>query len=465
MDAWEVVERTNNMNVLPSTWAFKCKRFPDRLIKKFKARFCARGDKQIEGIDYFETFAPVVQWITVRLMLILECLLDLVSKQGDVTCAFLHAHLPEKERVYVEMPLGFRQYDQGGKARVLKLKRTLYGLRQSPRAFWKYVTEKLVKCGMEQSDLDPCLFISDKVICVVYVDDLLFWSMEDQPIYDLAEALRNEDVLLEEEGDAAGFLGVKLTRLPDGRISMTQCGLIDRIITSLGLDGDGVKMKSTPAERKPLVKDSDGALCEEAFNYASVVGMLLYLAGHSRPDISYAVNCAARYTFCPRRSHEIALKRIGRYLKLTKDKGLILKPTQALNVDAYPDADFAGLYGYEDGADPTCTRSRMGFTIAVADCPVFWQSKLQTETALSTMEAEVVAFVACCRELFPFVDIVDQIGNAVGLSRKERCQMYIKMHEDNAGALILRDRPFNSRDWSPPSLKIKKKNRFCETSF
>ena len=128
-------------------------------------------------------------------------------------------------------------------------------------------------------------------------------------------------------------------------------------------------------------------------------------------------------------------------MKLTRDKGLILKPTWALNVDAYPDTDFAGLYGYEDGADPTCTRSRMGFTIVVADCPVFWQSKLQTETALYTMEAEVVAFVACCRELFLSIDIVDQIGNAVRLKREERFRMHIKMHKDNAGALALLTTP------------------------
>ena len=85
MEAWEVVERTPEMNVLPSTWAFKCKRYPDGLIKKFKARFCARGDRQIKGADFFKTYVPVVQWTTVRLMLILECLLDLTSKQGDVT--------------------------------------------------------------------------------------------------------------------------------------------------------------------------------------------------------------------------------------------------------------------------------------------------------------------------------------------------------------------------------------------
>ena len=130
-------------DVIDSTWAFKLKRYPDGLIKKFKARFCARGDQQIEGIDFFETYAPVVQWTTVRLMLILEILLDLKSKQGDVTAAFLHAELEEGEEVYVAMPQGFKK---AGK--VLKLRRTLYGLRQSPRAFWKYMVEKMEICGI-----------------------------------------------------------------------------------------------------------------------------------------------------------------------------------------------------------------------------------------------------------------------------------------------------------------------------
>ena len=138
MGAWEIVDQTDDMNVIDSTWAFKLKHYPDGLIKKFKARFCARGDQQIEGIDFFETYAPVVQWTTVRLMLILEILLNLKSKQGDVTAAFLHAELEEGEKVYVAMPQGFKK---AGK--VLKLKRTLYGLCQSPRAFWKYMVEKM----------------------------------------------------------------------------------------------------------------------------------------------------------------------------------------------------------------------------------------------------------------------------------------------------------------------------------
>ncbi len=106
IDAWSVIDRLDH-HVIASTRAFKCKGYPDGLIKKFKARFCARGDQQIEGIDFFETYAPVVQWTTIRLMLILEILLGLKSKQGDITCAFLHADLEPGKNVYVDMPLGF----------------------------------------------------------------------------------------------------------------------------------------------------------------------------------------------------------------------------------------------------------------------------------------------------------------------------------------------------------------------
>jgi hypothetical protein len=189
IDAWSVVDRTDDMNMLPSTWAFKCKCFPDGLIKKFKARLCVRGDRQIEGIDYFETYAPVVMWVPIRLLLILECLLGLVSKQGNVTCAFLHAHLPKDEEVFLQMPRGFVQRNKRGNTWVLKLKRTLYGLKQSPHAFWKFMVEKMANCDMVQSKLDPCLFISNTVIAVMYVDDILMWSTQEDHIYALGDLL------------------------------------------------------------------------------------------------------------------------------------------------------------------------------------------------------------------------------------------------------------------------------------
>ncbi len=227
---------------------------------------------------------------------------------------------------------------------------------------------------------------------------------------------------------------------------MTQEGLIKRIIEALGLDMDQTNAKGTPDERKPLVKDENGKPQQDTFNYASVVGILLYLLGHTRPDLAYSVSQVARFMFNPKHSHKIAIKRIGRYLIGTKDKGMIIKPTSTIDIDAYPDADFAGLYGYEDNNDPVCVRSRTGYVITVAGCPIYWSSKLQTETATSTMEAEIIALGSCCCELLPIIALVDEIGVAVGYKKPDdddpsSISMHVTIHEDNSSALILATTP------------------------
>jgi hypothetical protein len=125
MECWDV-GRLPGSNILPSTWVFKLKRYPDGSLSKYKARSCAGGHRQIEGVDFFETFAPVVNWTTVRLPLILSQVLNLSNKQVDYTAAFIHA--PIHDTVYVEMP---RDFAEAGK--VLQLRKSLYGLKQSPR--------------------------------------------------------------------------------------------------------------------------------------------------------------------------------------------------------------------------------------------------------------------------------------------------------------------------------------------
>ena len=142
--------------------------------------------------------------------------------------------------------------------------------------------------------------------------------------------------------------------------------------------------------------------------------------------------------FCPKHLHELSLKRIGRYLKQTPDRGMVMDPSSDVCkiADAYPDADFASMFGHEDHTDPACAKSRTGFIITFADCPVFWQSKLQTETALSTMEAEIIALSACCRELFPIMDMVSLVTKSVKLPIG-KTTMNVSIHEDNSGALVL----------------------------
>ena len=441
MGSWEVVdvsEVPKGQRILPSLWVFKRKRLPDGTIRKYKGRFTVRGDRQVAGVDYNETWAPVCKWTTVRMMFILQCQLGLKSAAADVQAAFLHGTLPENERAYVAMPKGF---EQPGK--VLKLKQSVYGLKQAPRCFWKYLTEKMQDVGLEQSKFDSCLFIGKKVIAVAYVDDILFWAKDDADITSVMVQLRESGLLLEKESDAAGFLGVDIQVLEkdaDGRatkLELTQTGLIDRIITNLGLDGGPEGNKSVPAGTKPLPKDADGDPCIEHFNVAAVVGQLLYLSGHTRPEIAYAVNCCARYMFCPKRSHELALKQIGRYLRKTRNKGLILEPTaNVLEINAYPDADFAGMYGVERADDPACVKSRTGFVIAVANYPVLWKSSLQTKTALSTMEAEISALAHYCRELFPAImDLASHLAEYYELD-SATTKMNVTVHVDNISALI-----------------------------
>ena len=132
------------MNVIKSTWAFKVKRYPSGLIRKFKARFCVRGDMQIAGVDFDETFAPVVNWVTVRTLLILSVHLNLSTAQLDYIAAFTQSDI--KEDVYVEMPRGLRE-----EGYVYKLNKCLYGLRQSPKNFFEHLTSQMKGVGFEPS--------------------------------------------------------------------------------------------------------------------------------------------------------------------------------------------------------------------------------------------------------------------------------------------------------------------------
>ena len=119
--AWEKIKRTPEMNVPESTWAFKVKRYPDSSMQKLKARFCVEGYLQIEGVDYFDTYAPVVSWLTVRIVMVLALILHLESVQVDYTAAFIQA--PIQDDVFVKLPCGFKE-----EGVVLKQNQGLYGL-------------------------------------------------------------------------------------------------------------------------------------------------------------------------------------------------------------------------------------------------------------------------------------------------------------------------------------------------
>ena len=444
MDVWEVVPKESWMNVLPGTWAFRRKRLPSGEIKKLKARYCARGDRQLKDVDFFETFAPVVSWNTVRLLLTLQAQLGLANSQVDFTAAFVHADIDlppdydmmspeEKEKVgvFVEMPRGFAQPGM-----VLRLKKSLYGLRQAPRNHFQNCRDSLEAIGFKQAiNVDPCLFISDKVICLVYVDDCLFFA-KDQADIDLAIERLKGHFKLEVEDEVGGFLGVHIERNDKNQVILTQKGLIKRILEQLNVAD--LPAVDTPAN-VILGKDEDGDPPECTFNYASVIGSLWYVYGHSRPDLGFALSQCSRFTFAPKRSHELALIRIGQYLKGTADKGMIMKPgsPDKIQMDVYVDSDFMGLYGKEQRHDSTNVKSRAGHIILINGCPIIWSSKLQDCIALSTMMAEYYALSSAMREVLPLRELVHTVAKGCGIAEACTTSFLTTVFEDNNGALTL----------------------------
>ena len=169
----------------------------------------------------------------------------------------------------------------------------------------------------------------------------------------------------------------------------------------------------TPTLSQPVHADKDGDLFIEDWNYAAIIGMLMYLASNTRPDIAYAVHQCARYTHNPRNSHAVAIKRILRYLKGTKDKGLIMVPTKTWKLDCHVDADFAGNFKSEDPNEPVSAKSRTGYVILFGGVPILWVSKLQTQIALSTMEAEYIALAQSMRDIIPLTEILKEIQSIV----------------------------------------------------
>jgi hypothetical protein len=392
-----------------------------------------RGDRQVEGIDYDEKYAPVVSWSTVRMMLCLSASTGLATKQVDFSNAFVHAHLKPNENIFVACPRGFETDTDD--AKVLKLRRSLYGLVQAPLYWGNHLKSALEEEGMKQSVSDPCMYMGDGMIAVTYVDDVLFFGKNEEAIDAKISAIAARGFKLTVEDDVHTFLGVAVKRHANGDIEMKQPGLIAKVLKTCAMTD--CNTKATPCNQVPLGTDPDGAPIIGNFDYASVVGMLMYLSSNTRPDIQYAVHQCARFTHFPKRSHEDAILRICRYLQGSKDKGMRFKPDDKLKIDCYVDADFAGLYNVENHQDPVCVKSRTGYCLTLGSCPLLWVSKLQTEIALSTTEAEYIALSQSMRDLIPMRRLIKEAGEALGFDLSATASLHSTVFEDNNGAISL----------------------------
>jgi len=292
------------------------------------------------------------------------------------------------------------------------------------------------KLNFRISPHDHCLFIRHDCLIVTWVDDAILITKTPGVADTIIKAIQSHDLDLDKQNDGglAKYLGININRLPDGSVEMTQTGLTERIIESLGLTGANGKF--TPVT-ETLARYKDHESFNNRFNYRSVVGMILYLANTTRPDISFAINQCARFSNDPKEPHATALKRIGCYLKTTAHKGIILRKCAGIpQLNCWVDADFAGLYSKEDPHDPTSVRSRTGFVIALGENPVLWQSKLQSEIALSTMSAEYIALSTAMRSLIHLRNVHHEVVKALQLPWTIE-SLFSMVYEDNQACLIL----------------------------
>ena len=439
MDTWEIVPRSSlpsGAKPVPGTWAFRVKRYPDGRLHKFKARWCVMGNRMEKGVHYEgDAYSPLVAWPTVRAALVLAASNGWKSRQVDFTNAFCQA--PQRDDLYVELP---QYYVPAGMGRdvVLRLKKSLYGQVTSPKLFYEHLTEGMEKLLFKPSDSDSCLFIHTKhqLMVLNYCDDQIWLGPDDNLIEEYVKKLQKLGyaLTLEEEGDMFAFLGIDFKR-KGSTIELTQKGLIKKVIKYLNMEG--AKGKDTPATREPLGADKDGEPFDEAWSYPAAVGMLLYISSNTRPDIQFAVHQVARFSHSPRKSHAQAVKRIVRYLINTHDKGIQFDPNLQSGLDCYVDADFAGLYSYEDSQDPVSVKSRTGFVLTLFGCPIIWQSKLQTEITLSSTAAEYVAFSMAMRELLPMRALLSEMADKMKLEVASKSLVRSTVFEDNQGCLSL----------------------------
>ena len=247
----------------------------------------------------------------------------------------------------------------------------------------------------------------------MYVDDVIIMSKSEGIILSLIKSLNegDENFKFTDEGDIKNYLGVEFSRTADGSMEMKQEFLVDRILNAMGFEVTADRVSIVPAVKVPLSKDSKGPARKHSWHYRLVIGMLNYLEKTTRPDIAYAVHQCARFCENPRLVHERAVHRIVRYLATTRENGLKLKPDKSVGLKCYVDADFTGNCNSVEGSNPASVLSRTGYIVTYAKCPVIWSSKLQTEIALSTTEAEYIALLQALREVIPLMNMIGELRN------------------------------------------------------
>ena len=433
-DVWTIIsieDLPSGRRLLKCKWVFKLKRDGTH-----RSRLVAMGFSQIPGVDFTDSFAPVVSDVTLRILLILKMIFGWDTKVIDVEQAFLYGHL-DKE-IYMEIPEGLKAPPKS----CLQLKKSIYGLVQASRTFWETFSKHLKTKNFKVSRADSCLFIrqTEQGICIfiLYVDDALLFG--DNKAIDFAVKDIKTAFTISTNGTLKDYLGAKITVDQQNKTTwITQPDLLDKMFVKYGseLSKRNYKTPGTPGFVSSLksIQDKDVLSTEQMERYRSGVGMLLYLQKLSRPDLSNPVRelskCLTKATI----EHYNEMLRIMRFVQQTKRKGLKLQVKTAMLQSKHilgKDEILWYLSGSCDAAFASDKDKRLsvsGFIVKFLGAPVSWRSRLQRAQTLSSTESEYVAIADVVKELLYLRNILRSLGFVIGLP------MIVEV--DNIGAIYL----------------------------
>lgn len=396
---FEPVKRTPEMKVLPLRWVYSAKTAADGSIAKYRARLVVKGCSQRPGIDYTETYAPVIHASSTKFMLAYGVKHKLKGFQLDVKRAFLNASM--KDIVYVSQIPGFPDPNYPTKEYCFRLTRAVYGTKQAARAWNDHLVAIFDEIGLVPTLSDPCIFKPTSAVAPlvgVHVDDMhVLVKNEEQ--FDLLKGKLAKRLELNDLGPIKNFLSMEIEHLPDGSIHISQRQYIRTILERFGMSDCNpvptpalIGMDHVPLASEPILEDS---------KFLHMLGSVLFLATITRADILFVIARLCRYMQCPRARHMDILKRVLRYLKGTIDYGLRYSPGND-KLTAYCDADFS--------RDRSDGKSISGVMIFLGDNLIYWSSRKQHFVATSTCEAEILSVRDCISKVAYFVGLAKELG-------------------------------------------------------
>lgn len=424
-NTWTETTLPNGRQPISCKWIFKIKRDEDGNISRYKARLVARGFQQKREFDYNETYAPVAKLTTLRIMLAVANQRGMFIHQMDVKTAFLNGHL--KEEIYMKLPDGF-QRDKV----VVKLNRSLYGLKQASRAWNERFHNYVTQLHFKRTNADYCLYVKETAGCyfylLLYVDDLVLMCTDLGEIKKIKAQFASEFDMVD-MCEMKYFLGIKIERDIEKRVmKLSQKHYLLNVLKRFGMDD--CKGSATPMEvgLSLLLRDGNGGVVGNGDGgepYRELVGCLMYAMLASRPDLCAAVGYFSRFQSNYTVEHYNYLKRVLRYIKETVDMKLVYThDKKEVAVCGYADADWAN--------DVNDRKSTSGYVFFVFGCCVSWLSRKQATVSLSSTEAEYIALsTATCESIW-----INSLLNEINIVNKQTI-----IFEDNQACIKIAEEP------------------------